>query len=119
MGVWEASPACLACYRGIHDELMAKHRAEIGLASAPTLCWMSLTTEKLTITAKDPRCRDGILRKMLDEIWSADGGGSPLDDQELGFSSLAVMFAKDEVDAEVMEKFKRGGLKLCYFKEGL
>ncbi|KAJ5245120.1 hypothetical protein N7489_005216 [Penicillium chrysogenum] len=101
-GVWEDSPESLAYYRGIYDDIMARHRME-RRGSEANLCRMSLITENLAIAVDDPRCRSAILRKMVQEIWAvAEGGG-----QQLDFTDLADMFAESNVDVVVMESLHR------------
>lgn len=111
-GVWEDSPESLAHYRDVYDGIMAKHRLERG-GSDTNLCRMSLITENLAIAAEDPRCRDAILEKMVDEMWAAAG-----EDEELDFTEIAIMFAEDDVDADVMEAL-REGFNILLSKKGL
>ncbi|KAF3021373.1 hypothetical protein E8E15_009211 [Penicillium rubens] len=101
-GVWEDSPESLAYYRGIYDDIMARHRME-RRGSEANLCRMSLITENLAIAVDDPRCRSAILRKMVQEIWAvAERGG-----QQPDFTDLADMFAESNVDVVVMESLHR------------
>ncbi|KAI1370436.1 hypothetical protein F4677DRAFT_438371 [Hypoxylon crocopeplum] len=112
-GVWEDSPTCLAYYRGLYDEMVARCRAERGHSSNINLCRMSLITDNVAIAADDPSCRAGILRKMVGEIWAVAGQGAKLD-----FQDLVIMFAESKVDATVMETLRKGfGILLS--KEGL
>ncbi|KAK1769115.1 hypothetical protein QBC33DRAFT_532301 [Phialemonium atrogriseum] len=103
-GVWGDSPECLAYYRGVYDGMVARHdRSERGRGADPNLCRMSLITDNLAIAAHDPRCRNGIIRKMVNEIWAAAGRGGELD-----FKDLAIMFAESNVDVAVMETLSKG-----------
>lgn len=103
-GVWEDSPECLAYYRGVYDGMVARHdRSERGRGPDPNLCRMSLITDNLAIAAHDPRCRNGIIRKMVNEIWAAAGRR-----EELDFTDLAIMFAESNVDMAVMETLSKG-----------
>jgi len=113
-GVWEDSPLCLAHYRGIYDRLMARHRAEQTPRSTAHLCRMSLVTENLAIAAREPTCRDGILRKLLREIWRITGqeGGDNL------YFDLVRRFADGSVgDSELLAL--RGGFNSLLVEEGL
>lgn len=112
-GVWEDSPDCLAHYRGVYDDTMAKYRAERGRGSGANLCRMSLITDNLAIAAHDPRCRDAILREMVQKIWTAAGQSV-----ELSFMGLATMFAEGNADAVVMETLRKG-FDALLAKEGL
>ncbi|KAJ2902126.1 hypothetical protein MKZ38_001035 [Zalerion maritima] len=111
--VWEDSPESLAYYRRVYHDIMARRLAEAGRASEARLCRMSLVAHNLAIAADDPHCRNGILRKMVDEIWAAAG-----DDGEVNLIDLAPMFAENNVDAAVMERLRKGfGILLS--REGL
>lgn len=112
-GVWEDSPDCLAYYRGVYDDIMARYRAEGGRGSGANLCRMSLITDNLAIAAHDPRCRDGIVREMVKKIWTAAGQSA-----DLSFMDLTTMFAEDNVDVVVMETLSKGFGALLS-KEGL
>lgn len=113
-GFWEDSPECLSYYRGIYNDMMAKHRHELGRGSDTNLCRMSLISENLAIAVHDPRCRNGILRKMVHEIWAAaeEGGEEP------DLMDLANMFAGNSVDVVVMETLTKG-FNALLSKEGL
>ncbi|KAI5861260.1 hypothetical protein GGS23DRAFT_160201 [Durotheca rogersii] len=112
-GAWEDSPTCLAYYRGLYDEMMARYRAERSHSSNTNLCRMSLITSNIAIAADDPSCRAGILRKMVGEIWAVAGQGAKLD-----FEDLVIMFAEGKVDATVMETLRKG-FSILLSKEGL
>ncbi|KAJ5931518.1 hypothetical protein N7516_006007 [Penicillium verrucosum] len=101
-GVWEDSPESLAYYRGIYDDIMARHRMERRRGSEANLCRMSLITENLAIAVDDPRCRSAILRKMVQEIWAVAERGGQLD-----FTDLADMFAESNVDIVMMESLHK------------
>lgn len=102
-GVWEDSAESLAYYRGVYQGIVAKHCIERRGGCDLNLCRMSLITENLAIAADGPRCRNEILRKMVDEIWTAAGQSEKLD-----FIDLAEMFADCNVDAGIMETLHKG-----------
>jgi hypothetical protein len=113
-GVWEDSPECLAHYRGVYDRIMARHRAERRQGGPnANFCRMSLITDNLAIAACDPRCRNPILRKIVQEIWAVTGY-SPKPD----FTDLANMFVGENVDGVVLDMLRRG-LNVLMSKEGL
>lgn len=101
-GVREDSPDCLAYYRGVYDDTMVKYRAERGGGSTPTSA-VSLITDNLAIAAHDPRCRNAILREMVQNICTAAGQSA-----ELSLMELATMFDDGNVDAVVMETLRKG-----------
>ncbi|GAB1312102.1 hypothetical protein MFIFM68171_02312 [Madurella fahalii] len=113
-GVWEDSPECLAHYRGVYNDIIAKHVAGTRPGSNINLCRMSLITDNLAVAAHNPQCRNGILRKMVCEIWTAAEQDGP----ELTLTDLANMFAEDSVDIMVMETLRRG-FNALLSKEGL
>ncbi|KAI1388207.1 uncharacterized protein F4822DRAFT_428829 [Hypoxylon trugodes] len=113
-GVWEDSPECLASYRGVYSTMIANHRRGTALDTKLDLCRISLITENLAIAAQDPRCRNPVLRKMLDEIWAAAGR----DEEKPDLTSLAETFAEDKVESVVMDILKTG-FNTLISKEGL
>ncbi|BCR90904.1 uncharacterized protein ACHE_60790A [Aspergillus chevalieri] len=112
-GVWEDSPESLAYHCGICDGIMARHRVERRGGSEANFCRMSLITENLAIAVNAPQCRNGILRKMVHEIWAAVG-----QDEQLDFEDLIDMLAKSNVADMVMEMLHRG-FHILLSKEGL
>ncbi|KAI2622452.1 hypothetical protein GGR54DRAFT_629978 [Hypoxylon sp. NC1633] len=99
-GVWEDSPNCLAQYRNVYRNFIADYQRD---DSSVGFCRLSLITDNLTIAADDPRCRNGILRKIAQEIWSRAGQGSEPD-----FEALVTAFAENSVDAAVMNTLQVG-----------
>ncbi|RDW93815.1 phosphotransferase family protein [Aspergillus mulundensis] len=112
-GVWEDSPKDLVYYRSIYDGLMAKHRPQERKGSGINFCRMSLITENLAIAVDDPRCRNGILRRMLDEIWAVAGEG-----EQPEFTELAESFVEGNVDEKLLETLRRG-FNILLSKQGL
>ena len=102
-GVLEDSPESLAEYRGFYKGVMAKCVAKSGRASDTNFCQMSLITENLAIAARDPRCRNGILRKMVHEIWSAAGR-----DEESMLLDVGEMFAEGNLNTSFMQTISTG-----------
>ncbi|KAI1752812.1 hypothetical protein F4782DRAFT_115916 [Xylaria castorea] len=109
-GVWEDSPPCLADYRQVYKDAIAKCQRD---DSSVDLCRMSLITDNLLIAAEDPRCRNEILRKVTRNIWNRAGQGSELD-----FAELVTMFAENNVDVSVMNALQRG-FDALLIEEGL
>lgn len=112
-GVWEDSPECLAYYRNIYDGMIRRYYTKDRPGSVASLCRTSLITDNLAIAADDPRCRNAILRKVVQEIWAAVGQGEQLD-----FMDVTRMFAEGNVDAAVMETLNKG-FNLLLSKEWL
>ncbi|KAJ5765959.1 uncharacterized protein N7511_003575 [Penicillium nucicola] len=81
--------------------------------SEVNLCRMSLIAENLAIAVDQPRCRNGILRKLLQEIWNITELSEQLDLME-----LAEMFAEGNVDTEVIDSLQSGFIALLG-KKGL
>lgn len=103
-GVWEDSPESLAYYRNVYSSAMSSKLAEEGHDSdRAKLCRMSLITDNLAIAVDDPRCRNGILRRMVQEMSAIAGP-----DDELDFMDLTDAFVEDDVDEETMERLRRG-----------
>lgn len=74
-----------------------------GSESRVNLCRMSLITENLAIAADDPACRDPILEKVVNEIYTVTGKDDPLD-----FIEVANMFVEGNMDGAVMDTLYRG-----------
>jgi len=102
-GVWEDSPEDLAFYRGVYDDIMARHRADQMPESTVNLSRMSLITENLEIATRDPPCRNEILRKVVREISQVVGLA-----EEMDFFGLPRSFAEDAVDNTELEKLRKG-----------
>ncbi|KAL4949292.1 hypothetical protein BDW69DRAFT_174773 [Aspergillus filifer] len=111
-GVWEDSPESLAQYRGIYNELMAKHS---GSSSGTNFTRISLLTENLAIAVEDPRCRSKIVSKFVHEIYAA-AGKPPL--EPIDYSDILHSFADGEADDEVMDILRKG-FDALLAKEGL
>ncbi|KAJ8132809.1 hypothetical protein O1611_g817 [Lasiodiplodia mahajangana] len=99
-GVWEDSPACLADYRQVYKGAIAKCQGD---GNSADLCRVSLITDKVSITADDPRCRGEILSKVTQNIWDRAGQGSEFD-----FKELVDMFLDNNVDVSVMNALQTG-----------
>lgn len=112
-GVWEDSPTCLASCRCLYDEIMLRYCADRSHDGNANFCRMSLITENLAIAANNPQCTDGILGKIVGEIWAAVG-----QDRQLDVTELAIMFADDDVDSTVLETLRKG-FAILLSKKGL
>lgn len=77
-GVWEDSPDFPSYYHGVYWDIVGKHRVERRGGCDVNLCRTSLVTESLAIAADGSRCRNEILRKMVDKIWTAAGQSEKL-----------------------------------------
>ncbi|KAI5460442.1 hypothetical protein BGZ63DRAFT_404912 [Mariannaea sp. PMI_226] len=104
-GLWEDSPETLAHYRAVYKDIIARHLRDTRLDyDHSNLCQMSLITENLAIAAHNPQCRDGIIRKVIHEIWVA----AEVDGEEPSMVDVVEMFVENKVDNEVFETLRKG-----------
>lgn len=67
------------------------------------LTHISLITDNLAIAARDPRCWNGILEKVIHEISVTVGRTA-----DLNFFDMATRLGEDEMDKATMETLKSG-----------
>lgn len=113
-GLWEDSLSCLASYRQVYRDAIAKCQNDNDNSNGSAeLCRMSLITDNLATAADDPQYRTDIVLKVAEEAWDR-----ARHDREWDSAEFVAMFAEDRVDASVMDALHEG-FDALLMEEGL